>query len=84
MGAYSDAAQRFDALPLQGKVENIERELSAGCLIKQLRQGRLTSGSPTECDNGECNAHRPDIHTERVALGSTCITDARPADNYQK
>lgn len=83
-GDYEMARAHYDSLFPEGQIEIAKNELSAGCLIKQLRRGQLDSASPVECDNVGCKANRPDFHTDQVALGSTCLTDARPTDTFNK
>ena len=81
---YKVARARFGSLSPEEQERVAENELSAGCLIKQLRREQLNSASPTACDNVDCQAYRPDFHTDQVALGSTCPTDARPTDTFYK
>ena len=83
-GDYEKARAHYDSLFPEGQIEIAKNELSAGCLIKQLRLNSLDSASPVECDNVGCKANRPDFHTNQVALGSTCLTDARPTDTFNK
>ena len=82
--AYEEANRQFGHLSPEEQERVAENELSAGCLIKQLRLNSLDSASPVECDNVGCKANRPDFHTNQVALGSTCLTDARPTDTFNK
>ena len=81
---YGKARVRYGSLSPEDKERVAANELSAGCLIKQLRREQLNSASPTACDNVDCQAYRPDFHTDQVALGSTCLTDARPTDTFYK
>ena len=81
---YGKARVRYGSLSPEEQERVAENELSAGCLIKQLRLNSLDSASPVECDNVGCKANRPDFHTNQVALGSTCLTDARPTDTFYK